>query len=197
MGAIDAAQAKLRALIDTGKEVMPDDQTSNSTHPRSDIGPGDQAVAGAAKFALDRIREWESDNLTDGTERDWHGHVGPALARLASTLDAQPEPVGGSAPRRASGPIDPEAGFATSGAEARWIEDVDAGIYDDANPEPVAGAAPVTVQEAARVLEENVTSPQYQDAFQEIMLHGLSPYKAHEIIGGFLHALAQKGDRHE
>jgi len=51
------------------------------------------AVAGAAKFALDRIREWESDNLTDGTERDWHGHVGPALARLASTLVAQPEPV--------------------------------------------------------------------------------------------------------
>jgi hypothetical protein len=88
-----------RALIDnTGKEVMPDDQTSNSTHPRSDTGPGDQAVAGAAKFALDRIREWESDNLTDGTERDWHGHVGPALARLASTLDARPEPVAGAAP---------------------------------------------------------------------------------------------------
>jgi hypothetical protein len=59
-------------------------------------------------------------------------------------------------------------------------------------PEPVAGAAPVTVLEAAQVLEENVTSPQYQDALQEIMLHGLSPYKAHEIIGGFLHALAQK-----
>lgn len=30
----------------------------------------------------------------------------------------------------ASGPIDPEAGFATTGAEARWIEDVDAGVYD-------------------------------------------------------------------
>ena len=54
-------------------------------------------VAGAAKFALDRIREWESDNLTDGTERDWHGHVGPALARLASTLVAQPEAAAGAA----------------------------------------------------------------------------------------------------
>jgi hypothetical protein len=47
----------------------------------------------------------------------------------------------GAAPRRASGPIHPEAGFATTDAEARWIEDVDAGVYDDAQPEPVAGAA--------------------------------------------------------
>jgi len=79
----------IRALIDnTGKEVMP--VATQSPPARHDIGPGDQAVAGAAKFALDRIREWESDNLTDGTERDWHGHVGPALARLASTLVAQP-----------------------------------------------------------------------------------------------------------
>jgi hypothetical protein len=43
--------------------------------------------------------------------------------------------VAGAAPRRASGPIDPEAGFATSGAEARWIADVDAGVYDDATEE--------------------------------------------------------------
>jgi hypothetical protein len=43
--------------------------------------------------------------------------------------------VAGVAPRRASGPIDPEAGFATSGADARWIGDVDAGVYDDAPEE--------------------------------------------------------------
>jgi hypothetical protein len=80
MGAIDAAQTKLRAMIDnTGKEVMPD--AAQSPPAGHDIGPGDQAVAGAA-------------------------------------------------PRRASGPIDSDAGFATSGAEARWIEDVDAGVYD-------------------------------------------------------------------
>ncbi|MFN7881794.1 MAG: hypothetical protein ACK5PF_02085, partial [bacterium] len=43
----------VRALIDNhGKEVMPDDQTSNSTHTRPDIGPGDQAVAGAAQDAI-------------------------------------------------------------------------------------------------------------------------------------------------
>jgi hypothetical protein len=42
--------AVLAGMIDnTGKEVMPDDQTSNSTHTRPDIGPGDQAVAGAAQ----------------------------------------------------------------------------------------------------------------------------------------------------
>jgi hypothetical protein len=61
MGAIDAAQAKLRALIDTGKEVMPDDQTSNSTHPRSDTGPGDQAVAGAAGPFRADPEDWTED----------------------------------------------------------------------------------------------------------------------------------------
>jgi hypothetical protein len=44
--------------------------------------------------------------------------------------------VAGAAPRRASGPIDSDAGFATSGAEARWIADIDAGVYDDAQPAP-------------------------------------------------------------
>jgi hypothetical protein len=96
MGAIDAAQAKLRALIDNaGKEVMPD--AAQSPPAGHDIGPGDQAVAGAA-------------------------------------------------PRRASGPIDSDAGFATSGAEARWIADIDAGVYDDAQPEPWPSAA---IREAA------------------------------------------------
>ena len=55
--------------------------------------------------------------------------------RVTCRVCAQPEPVAGAAPRRASGPIDPEAGFATSGAEARWIGDFDAGVYDDAPEE--------------------------------------------------------------
>jgi len=54
--------------------------------------------------------------------------------------------VAGAAPRRASGPIDSDAGFATSGAEARWIADIDAGVYDDAQPEPWPSAA---IREAA------------------------------------------------
>jgi hypothetical protein len=41
-------EAAILALIDTGKEVMPSDETRPV--PRaSDIGPGDQAVAGAAQ----------------------------------------------------------------------------------------------------------------------------------------------------
>jgi hypothetical protein len=100
--------AVLAGMISIGKEVMPD--AASSARGSSDIGPGDQAVAGAAKFALDRIREWESDNLTDGTERDWHGHVGPALARLASTLVAQPEQVAGAAqPDKINWRDDPDA----------------------------------------------------------------------------------------
>jgi hypothetical protein len=42
-------------------------------------------------------------------------------------------------PRRASGPIDPEQGFATTGAEAQWIADTDAGVYDNA-PCPICGS---------------------------------------------------------
>jgi Lar family restriction alleviation protein len=48
-------------------------------------------------------------------------------------------------PRRATGPIDPEAGFATTGAEARWIEDVDAGVYD---VQPDAAAREAALREA-------------------------------------------------
>ena len=134
-----------RALIDnTGKEVMPDDV--RTSRPAHDIGPGDQAVAGAAKFALDRIREWESDNLTDGTERDWHGHVGPALARLASTLAAQPEPVAGAAQCCMCGKkglsTEEDGGPECELHDGRWV--CSAGCYDVALGimlKPVAGAA--------------------------------------------------------
>lgn len=127
-------KARILSALDnnTGKEVMPD--AASSARRSSDIGPGDQAVAGAAKFALDRIREWASDNLADGTERDWHGHVGPALARLASTIVAQPEAVAGAA----QDAILYGTGFMQGGKHVP-LEDV------CARPEPVAGAAQIKV----------------------------------------------------
>ncbi len=62
-------------------------------------------------------------------------------ARPASDIGPGDKTVAGAAPRRASGPIDSDAGFATSGAEARWIADIDAGVYDDAQPEPWPSSA--------------------------------------------------------
>ena len=44
------AEAAILALIDTGKEVMPD--AAQSPPAGHDIGPGDQAVAGAAQDAI-------------------------------------------------------------------------------------------------------------------------------------------------
>jgi len=80
---------------------------------------------------------------------------GHRKARILSALEPAVQPdaaaIRGAAPRRASGPIDPEAGFATSGAEARWIADVEAGVYDDvAKSDVQAEAAHVTLQEVAR-----------------------------------------------
>jgi hypothetical protein len=75
---------------------------------------------------------------------DWH----PEPQWLLTALDAEKgadrdfalkdfgNPAVQPGPRRATGPIDPEAGFATSGAEARWIADIGAGVYDDAQPAP-------------------------------------------------------------
>ncbi|ULB10694.1 hypothetical protein ORIO_12350 [Cereibacter azotoformans] len=45
-------------------------------------------------------------------------------------------------PRCASGPIDPDNGFATTGAEARWIADSDAGVYDTEPPTCTATTGP-------------------------------------------------------
>ena len=48
-----------------------------------------------AVFALDRIRDWESDYLTDdqpdGAVRDWLGHVSPSLERLRALTEPTKE----------------------------------------------------------------------------------------------------------
>ncbi len=142
------------ALIDNPrKEVVPSEPNGSAKGPR-DIGPGDQAVAGAAGPFRANPEDWTED----------YAHENGNYMCLCVTC-----------------------GKRFCGHKRRVTCRV------CAQPEPVAGAAPVTVQEAARVLKENVHSPQYQDAIQAAMLHGLSPHKAHAIIGGFLHALAQKG----
>jgi hypothetical protein len=97
------AMQHLGSALNTGKEVMPDE--ARTTRAAHDIGPGDQAVAGAALEAAD---SW----LTR-----WAAHVGPCIGGAACTcglsrvrfdvasaletraaLAAQPEPVAGAAP---------------------------------------------------------------------------------------------------
>jgi hypothetical protein len=116
------------------EEVMPD----GSDRTEADIGPGDQAVAGAAQIKT----AWPEDARSLLAEADariaWEslGFGADFAERVEAALAALPVQNAWAAPRRASGPIDPEAGFATSGAEARWIGDVDAGVYDD-GPEEI------------------------------------------------------------
>jgi hypothetical protein len=215
------------ALIDnTGKEVMPPVPVTNTPN-EPDIGPGDQAVAGAAPrtdaelLSMQNRADWTEDFAHENGNymclcatcgKRFCGHK----RRVTCRVCAQPEPVSGADPvtvqdalvdrlarsicLSAHGDLNP-CPVSDEMMPRQWM------ILRDryhsmahaalraipAKPEPVAGAAPVTVQEAARVLKENVHSPQYQDAIQAAMLHGLSPHKAHAIIGGFLHALAQKG----
>ena len=37
-------------------------------------------------FLVERLEDWQGNNLTDETARDWGGHVVPALARLRDYL---------------------------------------------------------------------------------------------------------------
>jgi hypothetical protein len=178
--------ARILALIDNPrKEVMPPVPVIDATNA-SDIGPGDQAVAGAAAYPALREAIHKMVGLYETGDRstysacpqsailaiafldDYEARNRPAPKLLVDDCDialtwevggwklyqycdaeesisfrwigtpiaARPEPVAGAAPRRASGPIDSDAGFATSGAEARWIADIDAGVYDDAQPAP-------------------------------------------------------------
>jgi hypothetical protein len=185
--------AVLAGMIDnTGKEVMPD--AASSARGSSDIGPGDQAVAGAAgPFRFDP-EDWTEDYAHENgnymclcmrCNKQFFGHKRRVVCRVC----VQYLPVAGAA--RTLLDVTCDCGKSRPcypANECRWPVKAH---------NAVAGAAPVTVQEAARVLKENVYRPQYQDAIQAAMLHGLSPHKAHVIIGGFLHALAQKGDSHE
>jgi hypothetical protein len=171
-----------RAALNTGKEVMPNEPDGSAEEARN-IGPGDQAVAGAARYrtkpVVKEAIQWTGENLAEvltftGKHPKWdewfssfehyEAHVRNdrqvfKIKTLEGTMEASPgdwiirglrgecypckpdifaatyEPVAEAAPRRASGPIDPGAGFATSGAEARWIADVEAGVYDDAPEE--------------------------------------------------------------
>ena len=125
-------------LIDnTGKEVMPLDAGTTETQTQAhDIGPGDQAVAGAAQCCMCGKRGLLTAD-DGGPQCELHdGRWVCSSGCYDVALGIMLKPVAGAAPRRASGPIDSDAGFATSGAEARWIADIDAGVYDDAQPAP-------------------------------------------------------------
>lgn len=94
------------------------------------------------------------DNLADIIGALPMSSIHSALSEYRNAIRALPAVQ--PAPRRATGPIDPEAGFATTGAEARWIADVDAGVYD-AQPD----AREAALREAALMVydEEDESHP--------------------------------------
>jgi hypothetical protein len=101
-------------------------------------------------------------------------------ARILSALEPAVRPdaaaIRGAAPRRASGPIDPEAGFATSGAEARWIGDVDAGVYDD-DPEEI-GILQARLEDQDRTIADLTRQLQGQPRRQSDAVAGAADYSA-------------------
>jgi hypothetical protein len=105
---------------------------------------------------------------------------GHRKARILSALEPAVQPdaaaIRGAAPRRASGPIDPEAGFATSGAEARWIGDVDAGVYDD-DPEEI-GILQARVEDQDRKIADLTRQLQGQPRRQSDVVAGAADYDA-------------------
>lgn len=52
------------------------------THTRLEADP--QALT----FLLDRLSDFENDIRPSDSERDWHGHVAPAIARVKASLNA-------------------------------------------------------------------------------------------------------------
>lgn len=95
--------------------------------------------AEAAESALDAARaQGRADGLWMAAARVSSGEGLPEIGKIdrnryvdaiLALIPAPAKPADG--PRRASGPIDPENGFATAGAETRWIAATEAGIYDD------------------------------------------------------------------
>ena len=53
-----------------------------------------------AQFLIERLRQFESENMDESAFRDWSGHVCPSIARLELLLEAAhppakvPEPFG-------------------------------------------------------------------------------------------------------
>lgn len=48
-----------------------------------------ESIKHDAQFLLDRIAGWEADGLDGSGEREWHGHVEPAIARLRAAIRAR------------------------------------------------------------------------------------------------------------
>jgi hypothetical protein len=75
-------EAAILALIDTGKEVMPLDAGTTETQTQAhDIGPGDQAVAGAAPVT---VPDYDAGLLNDfggGNVEWWQDYIRAEIGR--------------------------------------------------------------------------------------------------------------------
>jgi hypothetical protein len=211
-GVMDARKyhmARILDLIDTRKEVTPLDPQGSLQHtPRSDIGPGDQAVAGAAHPPAVPF------GAQPGTKIVFHGIGGyeaenekaRSVLQVGSTYTLLELDVGGW-----------RSSLSIKEASGMWFNTV---MFQ---PEPVAGAAPVTVQEAAQDIEaiEN-SGRRWHGEDHRVVSVRWEPYKPdgqrqmkakgrwQEQVGAGdywrwqncerpvnLTALAQKGDSHE
>jgi len=199
-GAIEAA---IRALIDNpGKEMVPSEPNGSAKGP-SDIGPGDQAVAGAAGPFRANPEDWTEDYAYENGNymclcvtcgKQFFGHK----RRVTCRVCAKPEPVAGAAQccmcgKRGLSTAD-DGGPECELHDGRWVCSSD--CYDVALGimlKPVSGADPVTVQEAARVLLK-------WEAQQGAVFGACSGVVKVCLFNRVLESLAdlaQKGDSHE
>jgi hypothetical protein len=198
--------ARILAMIDTGKEVVPVEPNGSAAEGPRDIGPGDQAVAGAAGLnagegatlitihegivALTRCKSFE-DACTRGAEWEvkktgylnWHTVEGKAQVLWTHS----PDPV---------------AGAAQDG-------DVDAGVYDD-DPDEI-GILQARVEDQDRTIADLTRQLQGQPRRQSDVVAGAAPVSVGPTLprcecgmtGPCAWAecrspnLAQKGDSHE
>jgi hypothetical protein len=180
------AEAAILALIDnTGKEVMPLDAGTTETQTQAhDIGPGDQAVAGAAPVMSNQT--YESLRVSGDAILHGMGLMKDGKHVPAREFYAQPEPVADAAQCWMCGKRGPQCEL----SDGRWVCSSD--CYDVALGimlKPVAGAAPVTVQEAARVL---LKWEAQQGAVHDACSGVVKVYRFNRVLES-LAALAQKG----
>jgi hypothetical protein len=179
-------EAAILALIDnTGKEVMPLDAGTTETQTQAhDIGPGDQAVAGAAPVMSNQT--YESLRVSGDAILHGMGLMKDGKHVPAREFYAQPEPVADAAQCWMCGKRGPQCEL----SDGRWVCSSD--CYDVALGimlKPVAGAAPVTVQEAARVL---LKWEAQQGAVHDACSGVVKVYRFNRVLES-LAALAQKG----
>lgn len=78
---------KRRWYFKTGRSFSPSEMVQNKwSYVRDEGQVIHPEIREELLFLLERLKEWERDNLTDASAREWLGHVSPSISRLSSML---------------------------------------------------------------------------------------------------------------